>query len=463
MTDSFERQLVTRLPLATAVLETFGFAFDERLLGELYDANRGRCYTGVLEFPQVVQMVRDCLLQHGGSGNRMCGEAERDGTLAVDQSSFYRKLANMPVAVSRGLLRQCTVRLTELLPPRPVDLLPGCFEALEVVVLDGKKVKNAAKRLKPTRGYSGSLLGAKALVAMPLRSGLAVAMSDSLDGEANDVPLVPELLPQVRAVIAGAILWLADRQFGDLHVPRLLTERPGDHFLLRLRKGPTFTPDASVPARVTHDEHGREVLDEVGTLGKGKDALVVRRVTLRRKDAAGKDDDVVLVTDLLDRRAFGALDLLKLYRRRWGVEQMFQQVTETFSLSHLIGCTPRAILFQFAFCLLMYNLVQVVKAYVAQDGGVGRESVSTANLFYDIKRELLTWSYFALGAAAAAGRADTRPRLRELLKGSWDPLAYTKAADTKPRPHRPAAPLRLHGGHTSVQRLLDGTAKITPQ
>jgi hypothetical protein len=45
-------------------------------------------------------------------------------------------------------------------------LLPGCFEDLEVVAVDGKKVKNAARRMAPTRGFSGSLLGAKALVAM---------------------------------------------------------------------------------------------------------------------------------------------------------------------------------------------------------------------------------------------------------------------------------------------------------
>jgi hypothetical protein len=339
---------------------------------------------------------------------------------------------------------------------------------LEVVVIDGKKVKNAAKRLEPTRGYGGSLLGAKALVAMPLRGGLAVAMSDSLDGEANDVPLVPDLLPQVRAVIAGPILWMADRQFGDLGVPRLMTAREGDHYVLRLRKGPTFTPDPQVPARVTRDEHGREVLDEVGTLGKGADALPrVRRVGLRRTDAEGKADDVVLITDLTDRKAFGASDLLKLYRRRWGIEQMFQQVTETFSLKHLIGCTPRAVLFQFALCLLMYNLVQVVKGHVAADGQVERASVSTANLFYDVKRELLTWSYFALAAPTPGGRGGTmagtvRARLRELLKGSWDPLAYAKAADKKPRPPRPE-PRRLHGGHTSVQRLLDGRAKVVPQ
>ena len=79
--------------------------------------------------------------------------------------------------------------------------LPACFDGFAVIVGDGKKIKNAAKRLKPTRGYSGKLIGAKALVAMDVRSGMAVAMSDSLDGLANDVPLVPALMEQLREVI----------------------------------------------------------------------------------------------------------------------------------------------------------------------------------------------------------------------------------------------------------------------
>ena len=459
--DAFERELMRRSPLAACVLELSDYVLDERLLASVWGGHRGRCYEDVLRFEDFLRLMRDALVRHGGSAHALFVELERDGAEPVDGSNFYRKLARTPPGLGRALLRECSARLAGLMPEGAGVALPGCFGGFEVVAGDGKKIKNAAKRLKPTRGFSGKLLGAKALVAMPLRSGLAVAMSDSLDGEANDVPLVPELLPQVRAVVPGPILWLADRQFGDLHVPRLLTGREGDRFLLRLRKGLTFTPDPAAPARVTRDEHGREVLDELGVLGKGKDALRVRRVTLRRADAAGGDDDVVLVTDLLDRREFDAEDLLKLYRRRWGVEQMFQQVTETFSLSHLTGCTPRAVLFQFAFCLLMYNLVQVVKAYVARDGGVERGSVSTANLFYDVKRELLTWSYFALPAPPAA--ADVRSRLRELLEGSWDPLAYPKAADKNPRPRRNLPTPRLHGGHTSVQRLLDGTAKVTPQ
>ena len=57
-----------------------------------------------------------------------------------------------------------------------------------------------------------------------------------------------------------------------------------------------------------------------------------------------------------------------------------------FELRRLIGCTPQAVLFQSAFCLLMYNLIQVIKAYAAQDGNVGPQEVSTANLFDDVKK-----------------------------------------------------------------------------
>jgi hypothetical protein len=51
-----------------------------------------------------------------------------------------------------------------------------------------------------------------------------------------------------------------------------------------------------------------------------------------------------------------------------------------------------------------------------------------------------------------------RARLRELLEGSWDPVAYTKASDKRPRKKKPN-PIRISGGHTSVQRFLEGKVK----
>ena len=225
-TDAFTLELISRLPLARAVMEVFHFSFGEQLLADIYYHNRGRCYTDELEFPQMVELVRDSLLEHGGSAHRLFTELERNGQIPADESSFYRKLANMPVPVSRALLRQCTQRLTQLIPPA-AQTLPECVREFTVVAYDGKKLKRAARRLKPTRGYRGALLAAKTLVAMDLRTRLAIAMSDSLDGEANDIPLLPALLPQVWSVVRGPTLSLSDRQFSDYKTPRLMLQREG--------------------------------------------------------------------------------------------------------------------------------------------------------------------------------------------------------------------------------------------
>ena len=88
-------------------------------------------------------------------------------------------------------------------------------------------------------------------------------------------------------------------------------------------------------------------------------------------------------------------------------------------------------------------------------------AVSTFYLFQDIRKELSAWAYHAGGAWPRCHRdaGQMRRRLRELLHGSWDPIGYAKASDKKPRP-KPPPPKRLHGGHSSVQRLLEGRAVV---
>jgi hypothetical protein len=457
--DAFIEEVVRRLPLAQAVLHLFDFAFEPRFLEDLYERHRGRCYTDALTFPALLGLMRDCLLVHGGSGNKGLVAADQAGAMPVAPSSFYRKLANVPAAVSQALLRACTRRLAGLVPPAQARALPACVAGMDVLDADGKKLKRAAKRLKACRGYSGKLLAAKVLVAMDARTGLAIAMSCSQDGEANDVPLVPDLLPQARQACGGGerpILWVVDRQFGDLRTPRkLMGDR--DHFLARVSTGPTFGPDAGRPAGTGTDARGRAYVDQCGWLGarSNKDRLYVRRVQMTLADG----ELLTLVTDLTDAAAFPAADLLELYRGRWGIEQLFQQVTEVFELRRLIGCTPKAGLFQAAFCLLMYNLVQVVKAYAAAGGRVEPAAVSTHNLFYDVKRELVCWTHFDAPVLRSPTRdpAAMRQHLAALLGGLWR-AAWLKAADKRPRP-KPPDEKSLKGGHTSVWRLLQAAAE----
>src|SRR5207244_3548382 len=110
--------------------------------------------------------------------------------------------------------------------------LPACLADLAVVVLDGKKIKKAAKRLLATRGRPGKLYGGKVLAAYLPAEGLVVALAADPDGEANDIRLVPRALPLARAAVAGPRLWVADRQFCELIQPGRFAE-DADTYLIR--------------------------------------------------------------------------------------------------------------------------------------------------------------------------------------------------------------------------------------
>ena len=83
----------------------------------------------------------------------------------------------------------------------------------------------------------------------------------------------------------------------------------------------------------------------------------MRRITKHLRD--GKE--IGVVTDLLDEVKYPAEAMLTTYQSRWGIETVFHQITDVFSLRHLIGTMPKAVLFQMSFCLLMYNALQVVR------------------------------------------------------------------------------------------------------
>jgi len=254
------------------------------------------------------------------------------------------------------------------------------------------------------------------------------------------------------------MLGVWDRQFCDTATMRTLASRRGDRFVVRVRKNLVFKAQTTATAET---DDGATLTDELGVLGRtgvGERApLAVRRLTQHRPG----QEPVILVTDLTDARAYPAADLMTLYRRRWGIEQVFQDVTQTFGLGRLIGSSPKAVLLQLSVCLTLYNLLQVMRAHVADDAQMLIAAVSMHYLFDHTRRQLLAWAYHADGQRPCAPRdpgAMTR-RLQTLLAGAFDTRAYAKQPDTHPRPERPP-PRRVPGGHSSVQRLLDA-AKTT--
>jgi hypothetical protein len=474
--DGYAIETLARLPLALAVFELFSYVLDERGLGELFEQHRGRCYERELTFAAVVYLLRDALLTHEGSGLASFDAAKEAGALPVAVKNAYEKLGRLPLGLSMALLRHATERLSGLMPllPGRPDPLSASLSAFEVVAFDGKKIKRAAKRLKALRGLPGKMLGGKLLAAMHVRQGLALAIEADPDGERNDVPLVPGLVRQVREMLGDGdgddgdndgrrpILWMGDRQFGsNLDLPALLSEG-GDQFLLRCTTTLKFHPDEARAAQEGVDERGRRWVQRWGWVGSAKDKRrrYVRQITLYRPGETG--GDVILVTGLLDERAYPAEDLLAAYLLRWGIECMFQQVTEVFDLRKLIGSTPQAMVFQSAFCFVLYNLIQVIRSYVADGAGREAQEVSAEKLFDGTRRQLSAWAELGEPMHAteyvppASTPAVLDERLRGLLGGGrvWR-QRWLKSKPKKPQPPRPKARVaKGQGGHASVWRVM---------
>jgi len=256
MEAEFARDVLTRLPLAEAVLSLWRWVADPLFLLSVFARHCGAGYEKEISFGVLVQLIADALLEHQGSGRKSFERGREHGLLTASAQAVYQKLGRVSLGLSEAWLAESTARVRPVYPSAAGLPLPPSLQGLEVIVVDGKTIKRVAKRLKPLQGRKGGVLGGKALVALELRSGLAVAMATHPDGETNDAKLVPALLPQVREHVAGARLWVADRQFCDLTQTAAFATG-ADHFLVRYHPKTHFCPDSTRPAQSGQDAQGR--------------------------------------------------------------------------------------------------------------------------------------------------------------------------------------------------------------
>lgn len=454
MQPNFSRTVLARLPLAEAVLSLWLWITAKPPLDDLFQLYRGRCYEAKISFALMVQLIADALLQHGGSGRQSFARSRAAGELPATIQAAYQKLSRLPLPLTEAFLADSTQRLIAAAPPVALGTIPRSLRSFVPIAVDGKVVKRVPKRLLPLWHARAGVLGGKALVALDLTRGLAVALATDPDGETNDAKLVPGLVPQVQKLYEDeVVLWLGDRQFCDLNQTEQFTAG-GHHFVVRYHSKVGFQRDGTRPVRCGTDTQGRSWQEEWGWLGTvgHKKRRYVRRITLERTG----QEPIILVTDLVNEEEYPASDLLALYLMRWGIERVFQQITEVFHLDHLIGTTPEGTLFQLAFCLLIYNVIQVVRGYVAVAEKRAPETISIELLFDDVQRDLVAL-HEVLDVAeitelftTVPTAARVRQQLTMLLGNVWTDL-WIKAPSRKRQPPH----TKTKGQHTSVYRLLN--------
>jgi len=440
------------------------FVGEEDFLSDLYDRFRGRSYEREISFSSLVHLLADSLVVHGQSAHRTFRHAQNVGVLKTSIRAAYDKLAKTPISVSTALLLEGTLRLRSLLPDAFVEDVLKSLARFAPVAFDGKKIKKVAKRLKPVRSVRGQILGGKLLVAEDVRTGMAVAMEADPDGETADLKLVPGLLNKTRAVLPGPRLWIGDRIFCNLiHLPMLAQGEDG--FVVRHHASVHFHLDNQHLARTGVNSRGQKYREEWGWLGGPKDPrrFSVRRITIERPG----EEDVSVVTSLLDGETDLAADILDMYLRRWGIERLFQKVTEVFHLGALVSARENGPVFQASLCFLMYNLTVAIRAYVARGAKLRTDDVSMEKLFVDLTRQL-TGMLEVIGTEAiveqysdVAWTADgLRKHLDRVLGNMW--RDWWKKSPSRKK-SEPTPTEYLKGGHSSVFKIARGLHKTTPE
>jgi hypothetical protein len=448
--------VLKRMPLADACYQLMGQVFSESLLDHVWETNRGRGYDRKLSFGMAVELLENALLRHKGSGRASFDEAREAKQLPVSCTAVYGKLGRMPLAVSEGLLRTGAHELRKLVPDGVfANPLPACFNEFQVLVIDGKIVKRVPHLLKLLRGARAAVLGGKASVLLDVRTRLVLAMAVSGDGYADELALTRQLLSAKDELGEDPrpTLTVLDRLYCNCEIPSLCLRNSG-HFIIRFGGNMKFHEDPEYPTRQFHDAQGTVITERWGWLNVREGApLRVRQIT--REPRQGKV--VRVITDLLDAKRYPAIAVLEVYRARWSIECVFHLVTKTFGLDRLIVTTPRGTVFQFAFCLLLYDIVQVIKLILAEQTQRPVERISSHKLLEDVQRQLTALHVMFPIPVIVSRFHTTTPRhatqvlraLQAILSQVWRPR-WVKAL---PRPRgAPTPKRRVKGNQISVYR-----------
>jgi hypothetical protein len=469
MDGSFDCQVLEKLPLAKAVLSLASWCCSTDLLTQAYEENRGDCYTKILSFSGFVRVLWDSLAGPWKSARAGLLKQRDEGRLPVTSRAFYDKLKGTPVDVTLGFFRSCMGKLGSVISKDWENRPPSLCD-VEVLLMDGKVIKHVPRRLLPLRldqVNACKLLGGRALVLCNRWTNLIWDMELDRDGEANEVKLAPKLIRRANETVKGKFLIVGDRAFGIFEVCQNIVAEAGQ-FVLRKHGSTRFQADSAHPAVTGYDRFGRVVTQEWGWILRGKETkttscerLPVRRLTVRRDT-----EDLVLISSLMDAKAYPVDDLLDAYLDRWDIEGAFQKTTEVFHLNNLFSTSPEGMLFQLAFCFLMHNVVQIVKLHIAHHHQREVKSISTEMLFRDVQEELIAAARLLTPEQIAALVPEyTRPEdvqqcLTDLLNGCWCNRwmkANYRARDPS-KPIKPKPPkIRQIKSHDSVFRVVERT------
>jgi hypothetical protein len=429
--------------MSRAVVERF---FEPSRLDELFEQTARKQYKRKLLFSSVVELMYSVVL--AAEPTVYSAYRKRQSSLPVSDDSIYNKLNGMELGVMQALVRDAAARAAEAideLGQRKPSWLPGC----RVRILDGNAPSATEHRLEVLRDTWAAPLPGKILAVMDPEIDCACDVFLTPDGHAQERSLLGEVLETVKE----NDLWIADRNFCTQ--PFLFGIAAKSAFFV-LRQHGSIVGKLKGERRFVGDSKTGKVYEQAIELTVNGQTQTFRRITIELNTPTRDGDWTLHVLSNLA-PSVSALLIAELYSRRWSIETLFYEVTQTLQCELKTMGYPPAALFAFCLALVAASGVAVLKAALrATHGEQAASEMSPYYMALEMKQmseglsvlvEPKEWTPFRTMTLA-----EFASKLKELA-GHMRLAYYRKSKRGPKKPPAERTPYK-NGGHLSTYKAL---------
>jgi len=432
--------------MARGVLENL---FNPGRIDELFERTAEVQYTRELVFSSVVDLMGQVVLGVQPSVHAAYqAQAEKIG---VSDQAVYDKLNHVELGVSAELVRDSARQAAPVIRTLRGEL-PPLLKGYRTKILDGNHLSASEHRIEELRRTWAAPLPGKILVVLDQELMLASDVFLCEDGHAQERSLLDEVLESVQL----GDLWIADRNFCTIDFMIGIAARSST-FIIRQHgqlKGTLVGRRRSRGKTGT----GRVYEQEIRITDSQGKTLTLRRITVKLKEPTRDGDTEIHLLTNLPAGDASARKVAELYAKRWTIETMFQELTETLTCEVNTLGYPKAALFGFCLALMAYHAVSVIKA--ALRAVHGRETVEKDISAYYLSLEI-SQTYDGMMIAIPAPRWEVFGKLTpsELARVLKDLAANVNLRRYQKHPRGPKKPppkksKYKNGGHVSTAKLI---------
>ena len=347
------QRFMERSPVPVMVQIVLERVLSPAKLNALFERTAVEQYTRELLFSTVFELMNLVVFKTFPSVN--AAYQENSEQIEVSITSVYNKLNGVETGTSAALVRETAIekaRIIEALGAVRESWLPG----YRVKVLDGNCIEATEHRPQVLRETKAGALPGKSLVVYDPALEMAIDVFPCEDGHAQERALLEQVLPTVNE----RDVWTMDRNFSVRGFLLGIADRDG-YFICREHQGLAWKA-LSAPRYVGRTETGKiyeqriQIVDDEGKTRKYRRI----RVSLSKPTRDGETEIFILTN--LPKSVASAKHIAEMYRKRWRIETMFQELEAHLHSEINTLAYPKAALFGFCVALVAYNVLAVVKA-----------------------------------------------------------------------------------------------------